>query len=157
MWPHSIGVSPIGVVSVDVIHAITHWRPDLFVTPIEWLAFAAPAGFFFATAGWYKLFDAKRRASMLETIMEDGLPCPRFVASWTSAWELVAGLALFAGWRIAAFPLLVICLVACVVDTPDCMPSRARCRGRLDFWHFWVNNSDAWLVGIFVYLLWGML
>lgn len=76
------------------------------------------AGTFFALSGYHKLFNADRHATMLETLIEDGIPFPKVNAWFVAGVEFFGGMALIAGLLtpVAALGLLVICLVACGVD-----------------------------------------
>ncbi len=69
-------------------------------------------GFVFLSEGIQKfLFPATRGAGRFEKI---GLPNPEFLGSFVGSFEVVCGVLLILGFftRIAAFPLLVIMLVA---------------------------------------------
>jgi putative oxidoreductase len=76
-------------------------------------------GVFFAISGYHKLFNAQRHARLKHTLVEDMVPCPRFMEWWVPFWELASGAALAMGFLSAfnAAVLLIVCLVACVCES----------------------------------------
>jgi putative oxidoreductase len=75
-------------------------------------------GLFFAISGYHKLFNAKRHASIASTMVDDGVPFPKFNEWFVPFWEFTGGLGLIAGIFAPFFAgvLIIVCLVATCVD-----------------------------------------
>ena len=81
----------------------------------------AAVGVFFAIAGFHKLFNKARHARLVQTLLEDRVPFPRFFQWWVPAWELLAGAMLAVGFLTAfsAAVLAIVCLVACFCEARE--------------------------------------
>lgn len=75
-------------------------------------------GTFFSISGYHKLFNARRHATIAETMRTLHIPCPRFNSWFVPSIEFAGGLALLSGILapLAAIGLLIICLVAVCTD-----------------------------------------
>ncbi len=71
-------------------------------------------GFMFAISGYYKIFRAKRRETMIETMQSADIPKPKKTGMFVAANELIFGLLLAFGLLtlLAATVLLIISAVA---------------------------------------------
>lgn len=86
------------------------------------LAFVrAAVGVFFAISGFHKLFNKGRHQRLLQTLVSDGVPMPRFNQWWVPGWEFLAGITLAVGFLTAASAgvLAIICLAACFCEARE--------------------------------------
>lgn len=81
-------------------------------------AVRALTGTFFAASGWNKITNAGRHSTILQTMVQDRVPFPRFMQWWVPGWELTAGILLTLGLAsaFAATVLCIICVVACCCE-----------------------------------------
>jgi uncharacterized membrane protein YphA (DoxX/SURF4 family) len=75
-------------------------------------------GAFFVFSGYHKLFNAKRHASIAETMVTDKIPFPKFNEWFVPTNEFVGGIMVVSGLFAPFFAgvLAIICLVATCTD-----------------------------------------
>ncbi|QVL57323.1 MAG: DoxX family protein [Simkaniaceae bacterium] len=88
----------------------TEWFPILIVRIF--------LGVFFILSGFFKIFDAKQHATLLQTIKDAHIPLPEFNAYFVPFMELACGVLILVGLltTLASFILFVIMITAIVTD-----------------------------------------
>lgn len=87
----------------------------------EWFAIFVVrllAGIFFALSGFFKIFDEKQHANLLQTLKDAGVPFPGFNAYFVPFMELACGILLIIGLltTLASLALFVIMITAILTD-----------------------------------------
>jgi putative oxidoreductase len=78
-------------------------------------------GAFFFLSGYHKLFNKDRHSGLVQTLMRDHVPFPKFNQWWVPSWEFTGGLLLIVGLftAFAAAVLAIVCLVACACEARE--------------------------------------
>ena len=94
---------------------------DLPLTEIALTIPRVACGVFFAISGGHKLIVPERHAALVQTLKADKVPAVGLMQWWVPGWELVAGLALVAGFFTvpAAAVLATIMVVACICEARE--------------------------------------
>ena len=75
-------------------------------------------GIFFILSGFFKLFDSKQHARLLQTLQDAHIPFPEFNAAFVPLLELIGGILVLIGLlcSLASLMLFVIMIVALITD-----------------------------------------
>lgn len=75
-------------------------------------------GIFFALSGFFKIFDGKQHANLLQTLKDAGVPFASFNAYFVPFMELVCGILLIIGFltTLSSLALFVIMITAIITD-----------------------------------------
>ncbi|MCB1109721.1 MAG: DoxX family protein [Chlamydiia bacterium] len=88
---------------------------------VEWLPILLVRvclGIFFILSGFFKVFDAKHHATLLDTLKKANIPFPAFNAYFVPLLELVGGILVLIGLlcSLASLVLFVIMITALITD-----------------------------------------
>jgi putative oxidoreductase len=109
-------------------------------------------GLFFAISGGYKLLVSSRTETMYQTLVEAGVPFPRFTTYFVSSVEVVGGLLLIVGFltSLASAALLVDMVVATLTATLSTLPKGL---APLDWLDNFLYLPEVLYIVLFVWLI----
>ena len=81
-------------------------------------------GVFFALSGFFKMFDGKQHANLLQTMNDAGMPLASFNAYFVPFLEFACGILLLVGFltTLSSFILFVIIVIAMITDRLASLP-----------------------------------
>ena len=110
-------------------------------------------GAFFAISGWNKLFQEENRASLVETMIEAGIPFPEFMSVFLASVECFGGMFLIVGllstfWSIALTIAMIVAIAT--VEIHHAIPPGL---GPLDWLDYFLYLPQVMYVILFVWLI----
>jgi putative oxidoreductase len=101
------------------------WHSGFGGTDAVYAVLRTLVGVFFVLSGYHKLFNAKRHASLVETLQSCGIPCVRYMQWFVPSVEFFGGLGICFGFAtvLAAAGLVFLLVVATCTDGLKRIPS----------------------------------
>ncbi len=122
----------------------------------EWLPILVARislGAFFAISGWNKLFQEENRSSLIETMIEAGIPFPEFMSVFLASVECFGGIFLIVGllstfWSIALTIAMIVAITT--VKIYHAIPTGLE---PLDWLDYFLYLPQVMYVILFVWLI----
>ena len=122
----------------------------------EWLPILVARvslGLFFALSGWNKLFQEANRNSLIEVMIEAGIPFPEFMSLFLASVEFFGGSLLVVGFMSTFWSIALTIAMLVAIATVEIHHAIPKGLGPLDWLGYFLYLPQVMYVIMFVWLM----